>query len=376
MSTIEQQVLTLSAELNPDSSKQQEIRDLMSHDLDPDHLINIAIKEGLVCLLYKNLKQSGGLKPFSKNQRKRIELLYHQTAGFNLRLIYDLREVLRRLNQNKIQVVLLQGIVLLQKVYKDVGLRPMTDIDLWVLERNYPRLTDILVSSGYRKDRLYPNTYRKGATTLDLHTHILGGERIKARSMLFTKSQGHIYADTRVMNFEGHQALCLSPYDQVLYLGLHALKHNVNRLIWLVDIKGLLAGWNRSDWQAFMDRAGELGQERTVSCIFFLLRYLLNYYPPVEARIFLKRNSIHFLTKKLLTQRINKGSLPVWAPFVLFFPGKARIKGTSFIFETLFPKEEVLRQVFADFPDLKTWQLYWMRVLQLLVTAKMSLKKS
>ncbi|MBW1705893.1 MAG: nucleotidyltransferase family protein [Deltaproteobacteria bacterium] len=376
MSTIEQQVLTLSAELNPDCRKQQEIRELMTHDPDPDHLINIAIKEGLVCLLYKNLKQSGGLELFSKDRRKRIELLYHQTAGFNLRLIYDLREVLGRLNQNKIQVVLLQGIVLLQKVYKDVGLRPMTDIDLWVLEKNYPRLTDILMSSGYRKDRLYPNTYRKGATTLDLHTHILGGERIKARAMLFTKSQYHIYADTRVMNFEGHQALCLNPYDQVLYLGLHALKHNVNRLIWLVDIKGLVSNWNSSDWNALMDRAKEMGQEKSLSCIFFLLRHLLDFYPPEEVRQFLERDRLGFLTKRLLEQRIKKDFFPVWAPFFLFSPGKIGLGSLTFIFETLFPREEVLRQVFADFPDLKVWQLYWMRILQLLVTAKMSLKRS
>jgi hypothetical protein len=376
MTTIEQQVLALSAELNPDSLKQQRLRNLIANDLDSDHLINIAIKEGLVCLLYKNLNQSGGLKPFSKDQRKRIELLYHQTAGFNLRLIYDLRDVLGRLNQNKIQVVLLQGIVLLQQVYEDIGLRPMTDIDLWVLERNYPRMTDILESSGYRKDPLYPNTYRKGTTTLDLHTHILGGERIKARSMLLKKNQDYIYADTRVMTFEGCKALCLSPYDQVLYLGLHALKHNINRLIWLVDIKGLLAGWNMSDWQALMDRAEKLGQEKSLSCIFFLLRHLLDFYPPDEVRQFMEMDRIGFLTKRLLEQRIKKGSLPVWAPIFLFSPGKIGPGSLTFIFETLFPREEVLRQVFADFPDLKVWQLYWMRILQLLVTAKMSLKRS
>lgn len=348
----------------------------MSRNPDANHLIEIAIKEGLVCLLYKNLKQSGGLKFLTKNQRQRIELLYYQTAGFNLRLIHDLREILCRLNQNKIQVVLLQGIVLLQQVYEDIGLRPMTDIDLWVLERNYPRLADILKISGYRKDPLYANTYRKGATTLDLHTHILGGERIKARAMLFKKSQDDIYAKIRVMNFEGRQALCLNQYDQILYLSLHILKHNVNRLIWLVDIMALVAGWRKSDWEALMDRAEELGQQRAVSYIFFLLRHLLDFYPPEVDPQFLERERIHFLTKRLLEQRIKKDALPVWAPFFLYSPGKIRLRRLTFIFETLFPREEVLRQVFADFPDLKVRQLYWMRILQLLVMAKMSLKRS
>ena len=193
--------------------------------------------------------------------------------------------------------------------------------------------------------------------------------------MLLRKSQDCIYADTRVMNFEGRQALCLNKYDQVLYLTLHALKHNVNRLIWLVDIMALVAGWSTSDWEALMNRVDELGQQRAVSCIFFLLQHLLDFYPPEMGLQFLERERIGSLTKRLLERRIKKDSFPVWAPFFLFFPGKIGPGKLTFIFETLFPREEVLRQVFADFPDLKTWQLYWMRVLQILMTAKMSLKR-
>ena len=46
MISIEQKILACSADLNPDPYQQQRMRHLMSHDIDVDHLINMAIKEG------------------------------------------------------------------------------------------------------------------------------------------------------------------------------------------------------------------------------------------------------------------------------------------------------------------------------------------
>ncbi len=365
MISIEQKILACSTELNPDPYQQQRMRHLMSHDIDVDHLINMAIKEGLSGLLYKSLMKSSVLETLDHIQRERLQSLYYQTVVFNLNLIHELKEVLHLLNQKKIQVVLLQGIALMQQIYDDIGLRPMTDIDLWVLQKDYPGLISILSSQGFQRDPIYPNTFRKGSTTFDLHTHILWADRIKARELLLTKGQEHIYHDTRIIHFEGQEARCLSQYDQVLYLSLHALKHDVNRLIWLVDIKILLANWKRSDWEALLNRAGELGQEKTISYIFFLLLHLFDFHPPLEARQHPELKRLHFLEKKLLRERTKRGSLPVWASLVLFSSGKGVQKQFSFIHETLFPRPEILRQIFVDSPDRKVWQLYWKRLLQL-----------
>jgi hypothetical protein len=374
MISIEQKILACSTELNPDPYQQQRMRHLMSHDIDVDHLINMAIKEGLSGLLYKSLMKSSVLETLDHIQRERLQSLYYQTVVFNLNLIHELKEVLHLLNQKKAQVVLLQGIALMQQIYDDIGLRPMTDIDLWVLQKDYPGLISILSSQGFQRDPIYPNTFRKGSTTFDLHTHILWADRIEARALLLTKGQEHIYHDTRIIHFEGQEVLCLSQYDQVLYLSLHALKHDVNRLIWLVDIKGLLADWKRSDWEALLNRARELGQEKTISYIFFLLLHLFDFRPPLEARRLLERKRLHFMEKKVLRGRIKKDSLPVWASLLLFSSEKGLHKRLSFILETLFPRPEILRQVFVDSPDLKVWQLYLRRVLQLFGMIKTSLK--
>jgi hypothetical protein len=374
MTSIEQKILACSAELNPGPHQQEKMRRIIPPDIDGDRLIKMALKEGLAGLLYRTLQKAGMLEALGQKEKGRLEALYYQTVVLNLNLIKDLKEVLGLLDQKNIQVVLLQGIALLQEIYEDIGLRPMTDIDLWVLPKDYPGLIGILSSLDYERDVTYPNTFRKGSTTFDLHTHILWADRIKARKLLLAKSQKHIYSKTRIIQFEGQEVRCLNKYDQFLYLSLHALKHRVNRMIWLVDIKSLVANWEGSDWERLMNRARELGLERIISYVFFLLLHLFDFQPPLEARQLLESEKLHFLEERILRERIKSDSLPIWGPTLLFSARKGLRKRFAFVLETLFPRLEILRQIFAASPDRKVLQLYWMRVFQLFGMLKASLK--
>ena len=374
MTSVEQEILIYCTLLRPDLGQQQRIGQLMGGVKDRNLLIDTAIKEGLVSMLYKSLLNAGALDTLDIPQKERLQSLYYQVLVHNLRLIYDLKEILHELNRREVPVVLLQGIILLQQIYHDVGLRPMTDIDLWVREVDYPDFVEILGNKGYQRDPLYPNTFRKGPTILDVHTHILWADRIKTRTFLLAKSQDYIYHQTRVIDFEGESARSLGTYDQVLYLCLHALKHNVERLMWLVDIKGLVAHWEGSDWKALMDRATEWGQEKSLAYILSLLSHVFGFHPPPDACQLPGREGFNLLERKALKQRVRKGALPRWAPLLLFSPANGLKNRASFIFETLFPRPEILRQIFEDSPDLKVWQLYCMRILQLLGKVKMCRK--
>lgn len=376
MIAIEQKILAYAAELNPDSDQHDRLRRLMSRYTDVDQLIDLADKEGLTCLFYRNLKKSGLLETLSPQQRERLQTSYYRTAGINVKLIHDLKEILYLVNQENIRLVLLQGMALLQQLYEDIGLRPMVDIDLWVLQKDYTGFIAVLTSRGYQRDPIYPNTFRKGSTTFDLHTQILWADRIEARKLLLNKGEEDIYQHARLIEVEGQEALCLNPYDQVLYLSLHALKHHMNRLIWLADIKGLVENWNRSDWEALMNRAKELGQEKTLSYVFSLLVNLFDFQLPAEAHHLMERKRLHVLEKRILRKRITGGSLPFWAPVFLFSSEKGLRKRLTFIFESVFPRPEIMRQIFVDSTDRGLWQLYLMRVLQVLKRIKRASKKS
>jgi hypothetical protein len=374
MTSLDQKILACSAELYPDSYQQQKLQRFMLRCTDVAHLINTAFDEGLAGLLYKNLTKSNLLDILDKRQIETLRSLYHRNVIFNLKLIHDFKEILHQLNQKKIKVVPLKGIILLKQVYVNIGLRQLTDIDLWILDRNYKKIIQTLIVLGYQSDPVYPNTFRRGRTTIDLHLDILGAERIKARKFLLTREQGHFYLDAQSIDFEGEEVLCLNKYDQIIYLSLHALKHNVDRLIWLVDVKSLVAGWKKSDWEAFINRVRYMGQEKSVSYIFFLIHHVFGFFFPLEVSQALKLEKLHFWERKLLQERLKKGSLPIWGPLFLFSPDRGLWKQIYSILETLFPRPEILRQVFASSQDLKIWELYLKRIPQLINMTKKSWK--
>jgi hypothetical protein len=366
MPSIEQKILVAVADLEPDADQLGDLRRIVSDDVDARCLVDLAVREGMGGLLYRNLQKSDALDWLGDEYRRKLESVYYQTVRLNLKLQHELKEILRQLNKKKIQVVLMQGISLLQQVYQDIGLRPMKDIDLWVMPEDFRALTNTLNALRYQKGQFYPNTFSKGETSIDIHTHLLWADRIKARSILLNKSQHYIYRNTRSINVEGHKTLSLHPYDQVLYLSLHTVKHYAERLIWLVDIKSIIKDWNRSQWVEFMKRATELGLENILGHIIFLLKELLGYQPSPKACRVLENVRPDFLEKMVLKKRKKMGALPTWSPLLLLPGGKGLRQRLSYIFEELFPRPEVLRQVFAYRPGLKVWQLYWKRSLQLI----------
>ncbi len=361
---IEPKILAYTTLVHLNSDRQQKLRRLLPLVPDMDRLIDAAMKEGLAGLFYKNFLKSGVLETLADNQQEKLRSHYYLTVRFNLKLMRNFKEIVNRLSQYQVDVVLLQGMDLLQQIYDDVGLRPLTDIDLWVLEKNCPVLKNILAGLGYRGDPRYPLTFRKGSTILDIHTHILWADRIEARRFLLAKNQDHIYRNTLPTDFEGLKVRCLDRYDRIIYLSLHLLKHDAQRLIWLVDIQNLVTDWKVSDWEALLIRAKELGQTKCIAYICFLLQRLLDLHIPDSTR--LQPDKLNLVEKKVLRRRIKKGSLPQWSTLYLFSSGKGLKKGGRLIPETLFPRPDILRQVFPNCSDLNPRQLYTKRIRQLL----------
>ena len=358
MTDMKETTLALAAALDPSTPG----KGLIPFDT---RLIERAMSEGVAGILYRSLLASGAFESLDQVHREILQSNYYQTIRFNLHLIHALKEVLHLASQNGLGVVLLKGMALLHGVYDDLGLRPMMDIDLWVSKNDHDELVHELTQLGYDRDPVYPNTYKRRSIILDLHTHILWADRVKAFKMLLVNDEKYMRDGLRFVEIEGEKAFCLNPYDQVIYLTLHALKHWANRLIWFVDIKKIIERWGSTEWESLFWRSKELGQERTVAYMLFLLGSTLDVeLPPWRGTS--HRQRLNVLEKWILRQRSKRGALPRWAPVFLFSSELGPVKRLAFFFENLFPRTEVLRQVFPSPPDLKPWQLYLKRILQLL----------
>jgi hypothetical protein len=355
----EDKTLALAAALDPSTPA----KDLVPFD---SLLIERAVREGVAGILYKSLLASGRFESLEQVHRETLQAFYYQTLRANLRFMHAFKQVLFQANQKGVAVLVLQGMDLLNSAYEDVGLRPMTDIDLWVSKKAYEDIVHILLTLGYERDALYPSTFKQASVLFDVHTHILWADRIRARKLLLGKSEEHLFKEVRTIEVAGEKALCLSPYDKVLYLSLHALKHRAERLIWLVDIKRILERWNAADWEGLVHRAEDLGQKKTLIYILFLLEQVFHFRALPDALKLLERKTLGSLERKILRERVTKGALPLWGPVLLFSSELGLGKRLAFFFENLFPRIEILRQVFPSPADLKPWQLYGKRALQLL----------
>jgi hypothetical protein len=372
MPSIEHEILTCCADVDPDQNQLQKLRGGMSNPVDMDRLIDLAVKEGLGGFCYKSMLKAGLLETINPQHKQKLYTIYYLTVRKNLKLQHALNTILEDLNQEGLDITLLQGMALLQEAYQDIGLRPMKDMDLWVLPENYQRLVDILIRQGFESNRFYPQTYCKGEIVLDIHTHLLWADRIKARDYLLSKSQDEIFRSTQSINIDGRRLRCLGPQDHFLYLGLHALKHNFERLLWLVDIKFLVVKWKPSDWDELLKRAEELGHKKSLHYILYLLTHLFDIRLPSEIYSLLTKQNPGYLEKRILQRRIEGRSIPTWAQLMMISNGRRMGERLSFIIETLFPRPEVLRQVFANTPKLSVPQLYWRRILQVVGLGRLS----
>ena len=362
----EHEILLTASRLNAAEDHSQKLRVLAAGSIDMHHLIDLAVKEGLGGILYKGLLKAGLHEHLDPRHSQRLYTCYYLTIRHNLKLNHALNNLLEAIREKETPVVLMQGIALLQQIYQDVGLRPMTDLDIWVLPRGYQDLVDVLLSQGFTRAPLYPDTFRKGEIRIDLHTHILWADRIRSRAKLLNETQEEIYRRTEIIDLQGNRVRCLGPQDQFIYLSLHALKHNLERLIWLFDLRLLTSGWEEKDWRALVGRAEDLGHRDTLFYILFLLAELFNVKPPPAAASRLLTRQPSWLEQRILQRRVSGSPIPTWAQFILICKGRGWRVKFSFFIETLFPRPAILRQIFANSPRLSVRQLYWKRVLQII----------
>ena len=366
----EYQILAAVGRLDPDEEQLQEIRKCMSGAVDINRLIGLAVKEGLAGFLYRSLLKTGLLDEIDPNRKQELSSRYYLTIRHNLKLIHATNEIYRELNRINLRVVLMQGVALLLQVYRDAGLRPMKDIDLWVLPGQYAAVVNCLIGLGFSRSPIYPDTFIRGMIILDIRRHLLGGDRIRRRDMLITIDQEDVFKRTCQVAAGSTTARCLDPADQFLYLTQHAFKHNLERLIWLVDLTSMTAAWEPSNWNDLMDRGRQLGQQNALYCMLHILKNMFKIELPPALTTSLQDWKPGSLERRVLERRINGNSISTWSQLMLLSKDKGLHDKIAFFKETLFPRPKILRQVFPDACGSSNRQLYWKRVLQIIGSLK------
>ncbi len=104
-------------------------------DLPPqawDEMLELALRHGVASLLHRALQSNGALGRLPHPVRARLEEERRAAALDNLRNYGQFRRVARALRERGIPVIALKGLHLAELVYRDISLRPMSDLDILV----------------------------------------------------------------------------------------------------------------------------------------------------------------------------------------------------------------------------------------------------
>jgi hypothetical protein len=97
-----------------------------------EELLALALSHGVAPLLCRALQRSGTSARIRDLIRKRLADERHATALLNLRKYGEFRRIAQALRERGIPLIALKGLHLADLVYRDISLRPMSDLDILV----------------------------------------------------------------------------------------------------------------------------------------------------------------------------------------------------------------------------------------------------
>lgn len=238
------------------------IRGLLTRDLDWSFLLEQAARHGVDPMLYHHLSQSEskGLPPdVEETLRARRE----ETLVYNLHRLQGLLKVAEALEDDGIPVLAFKGPLLAQRYYDNLGFRCFVDLDLLVPRADLRRADAILRARGFEpptdrpdgeiarriEDQVGLELWRSEDDLLvELHWALLN------RSFAFPLKPDEVRARADTYTVGSTDVRVLGEEDLLLYLCAHGTKHHWARLKWMCDVAEVCRRAS-IDWESLVARA-------------------------------------------------------------------------------------------------------------------------
>jgi hypothetical protein len=296
-------LLVLCGRTDPGPQASGEIARLLDRSPDWESLIFRAEEEGVLPLLYWNLRARADSVPPDILETLKVRYLWN--AARNAWIAAGLEPFFRAVRDSGLWVVLTKGLRLAWTVYPDPGLRPFWDIDFIVRPGDWPAVSGILASLGFEEataageDRgrsgadagwSHSPYFRRRGLILEFHFNSPGLHfPLRAESGFWEAGPALI---------GGAEALALVPELELCYLCLHAQQHSFRKLVWLADIAEMVSR-GHPDRERVEEICGALGIHASVYHAFRLVNALWpgTVAPDVLAKLrpgVVRRSALHF----------------------------------------------------------------------------------
>ena len=238
---------------------------------DWDLVVQQAVKHGVAPLLYQRLKGLGSSASVPGRVVERLRKVYLSTVAINMRVYDELTRVLGILKNDGIPVIVLKGAYLAERVYGNIGLRAMCDVDLLVRKQDLSTAQRRLMEAGY-----YPHNNR---LPLDIHWSI----EHNIVPPLPIDEEG-LWQRAQPASIAGVEVLVLSREDLLLHLCLHLSFHHLFGFAGvrtLYDIRETIRHYKTTmDWDELKGRAREWRAGKAINLALLLAKELVSAEVP------------------------------------------------------------------------------------------------
>jgi hypothetical protein len=210
----------------------------------------------LLPLLYRNARGS-----IAAELQPKLKALYIQSWEQNQKLIGRLQKLLAWFQANGVPSLVLKGLALSLLHYRDLGVRPTSDLDVLVPEERAREVIELLQRNGWTTDYILltasKNSYfyrhihaiplrHPEFGELDLHWHVLQTATSRGSDRSF-------WTDSVALQVNTVASRALNPTDQLLHACLHGFAANVVAPIrWIADAITVFRT-SQIDWQRLVN---------------------------------------------------------------------------------------------------------------------------
>ena len=266
--------LLLEASQIPPST--EVITELFNKGIHQGYLFSLAIANGVLPLLYGVLKTTSHINVDKSFQRQAIQI-----QNTNFVMSAQLLQIIHLLKEKKVELIPIKGPLLSQHAYKDISLRPFSDLDILAKEEDLLEISQTLLSLGYKSEKDlavlkhpyilekfsdFSFTHPQTGLVIELHWKLL-----KTATAVLSNI-ADLFENKISIPFQNTSLNSLPLEEEFLYLCLHGAKHRFERIEWMNDLNRLFELYHEKyDYQKLLSMAKK---EDSLSSYLLALRIL------------------------------------------------------------------------------------------------------
>lgn len=271
------------AKIEPSAEEINRINDLIPQIKNWDYTLKLAIENGMAPLVNNKipLLDNGSMVP--AGVKEKLSQTYLKTLSRNMVLYEHFRQIVTELGKAGIDVIPLKGIYLAEFLYKDIGLRQMSDIDILVRKEDAQKCVTILEGLGYQKGLslaemvgLDTNSLQhltpmvKQGVSVEIHTKLQGGRE------KFSVNLDDIWNNSIPSVTAGVSIKALDIHHLLIHIATHLEKHFTTERIQLngfIDTLSIIENFEKEvDWGRIESLCEEYGCPRNFHRILGLAK--------------------------------------------------------------------------------------------------------